>query len=89
MMNDPFVVEQAQHWSAQLTLDGVSPSEIVTGMYLRAFSRPPETGELEQAVAFVETQAEELSAVNQESERRAWADLAHVLMNVKEFIYLK
>ena len=51
----------------------------VARMYEEAFSRPPTAQELAEATAFV---------AQQPDASRAWADLAHVLMNVKEFIFL-
>lgn len=55
-------------------------------MYLAAFSRPPTEHELKDALAFVSTQSQHLGP--SPADERVWADLAHVLFNVKEFIYL-
>ena len=46
-------------------------------MYTSAFGREPDDAELQAALAFVST-----------DERQTWADYAHVLLNVKEFIYI-
>jgi len=85
LMNDPFIVEQTRVWAKRLA--SVSePAERVRQMYLAAFSRPPSEPELQDALAFVSAQAERLGSTS--ADARVWADLGHVLFNVKEFIYL-
>ena len=53
-------------------------------MYLAAFSRPPSAAELAACTEFLEQQG----SLGQASEAALWTDLAHVLINAKEFIYL-
>ena len=85
LMNDPFIVEQSRVWGKRLA--SVSdPAERVRKMYLAAFSRPPADAELKDALAFVSAQAQSLGV--SPTDERVWADLGHVLFNVKEFIYL-
>jgi hypothetical protein len=48
-------------------------------MYQSAYSRPPSAEELAAALAFLD---------GREKDPVAWSDLAHVLFNVKEFIFL-
>jgi hypothetical protein len=55
-------------------------------MYLAAFGRPPEEEELSESLAFVDAQAKAYGALP--DDERVWADLGHVLFNVKNFIYL-
>jgi len=86
LMNDPFVVEQAKLW-AQRTAANSDPAERVRQMYLTAFSRPPASDELAEATAFLAEQRA-LYAADDPTDQRIWADFAHVLFNVKEFIYL-
>ncbi len=86
LMNDPFVVEQAKVWAHGLPREA-SSRERVERMYLAAFSRPPTDLELVEAETFLRDQGE-LYATEDSSDERVWADLAHVLFNVKEFIYL-
>ncbi|MEQ1851646.1 MAG: DUF1553 domain-containing protein, partial [Chthoniobacteraceae bacterium] len=85
LMNDPFVAEQAKLWS-QRTPANTGPSERVRQMYLGAFSRPPTPEELADAHTFLAGQRALYST--KDSAERAWADFAHVLFNVKEFIYV-
>jgi hypothetical protein len=91
LMNDPFVAEQAKVWARRVIAakDADAPAR-VRRMYLEAFARPPTEAELQTATRFLDHHAEVLSI---SPERRAtdeqlWADLAQVLINVKEFTYL-
>jgi hypothetical protein len=86
LMNDPFVVEQAKVWASRLP-SGATARQRVERMYLAAFSRPPTESELADAEDFLREQRA-LYASNDPTDERVWADLAHVLFNVKEFIYL-
>jgi hypothetical protein len=80
LLNDPFVVEQAHRWADRLLAEGPrAPENRIHTMYLAAFGRPPTEAERAEALAFVAGRADD---------PRAWADLGHVLFNVKEFIFL-
>jgi hypothetical protein len=78
LMNNPLVVQQAGAWAERM-LDEPHPDAAsrIRAMYERAFSRPPNNDELVAGLQFVAS-----------NDRQAWADYAHVLMNVKEFIYI-
>jgi hypothetical protein len=54
-------------------------------MYLTAFGRAPDAGELSAALAFLTSQNKQAGGAEN---LRAWSDLCHVLMNVKEFIFI-
>jgi hypothetical protein len=82
LMNDPFVADQARHWARRLLADKKAASESrIRQMYLEAFSREPDARELAAALAFLRDQSQEYGSTDE----RAWADLAHVMFNVKEF----
>jgi hypothetical protein len=87
LMNDPFVVEQAKLWS-QRTATVTDTPQRVRQMYLTAFSRPPTPDEITDANTFLAEQRAIYAAKDPKGDARAWADFAHVLFNVKEFIYL-
>jgi cytochrome c553 len=88
MMNDPFIIEQCRAWAARALAEADhSPEHRVTGLYLAAFSRPPSEAELTDSTDFLADQAK-LYAVGID-DIRPWADLCHVLVNVKEFIFIK
>jgi hypothetical protein len=85
LMNDSFVVEQAHVWAKRLA-SVADPGERVRQMYLAAFSRPPSDTELRDASAFISEQSKRSGKDG--NDERVWADLSHVLFNVKDFIYL-
>lgn len=82
MMNNPLVLEQADLWAKKtLAEPGLTPRQRLDRMYVAALGRPPSEPEATDALTFVE----ELARAN---DPRAWADLAHVLFNLKEFIFV-
>jgi hypothetical protein len=88
MMNSPFVVAEARRWAERVLAEpAASPAERVGRLYLAAFGRPPTSAESADALAFLAEQAARYGAA--ESDPRAWADLCHVLLNVKEFIFVR
>jgi hypothetical protein len=91
LLNDPFVVEQMQVWGRALAKESTGVDERITGMYLRAFARPPDSTELAAAREFLARQAEALGVPADQipGEARLWADLGHALVNVKQFIYIQ
>jgi hypothetical protein len=78
LMNDPFVHGQADLWAKRVIAAKASDAERVRGMYLDAFSRPPTDVELQACVAYL----------GMAPDVRRWADLAHVLINTKEFYFV-
>ena len=86
MLNDPFVVGQAKVW-ADRALQGppIKPAERIAKLYLEAFGRPPTLQEIDAAVAFLGSPSD--SGPPSDLQER-WADLCHVLLNVKEFIFV-
>ncbi len=82
MLNDPFVIQQAELWAKRLPRDATSEQRIAT-MYLQAFARPPLAAEREAALAFLGA-----AGPGAAPGARAWSDLAHALFNTKEFIFI-
>jgi hypothetical protein len=86
MMNNPFVVQQAQVWAKRILSDKEkTPSDRITQMYLTAFGRPPDATEMDAALNFITSHGKPAGEVEA---LRTWSDLCHVLMNVKEFIFI-
>ncbi|NBW85389.1 MAG: DUF1553 domain-containing protein [Planctomycetia bacterium] len=91
LMNDPFPVEQARAW-AEKTLAG--PPQAAEGrigrMYMEAFARRPSAEELATSLRFLQAQVERHGTSLAESPHHlaAWADLAHALINAKEFVFV-
>lgn len=79
LLNDPFVHGQAEVWGKKLAATPGTADERITGMYRTCFARPPKPEELAACRATVE---------GKETDAAAWAELAHTLFNVKEFVYV-
>ena len=89
LMNDPFVTEQAQVWVKKLLTDkNALPEARITRMYEEAFARPPTAEESSAAFDFLASQAREYGLAAAGNDERVWADLGHVIFNVKEFVLL-
>ncbi len=87
MMNNPFVIQQAELWAKRvLATPDRSTEQRVGAMYEAAFGRPPTKAELTAATDFVAEQAKEYGKPDHP---KAWTDLAHVLFNAKEFIFVE
>lgn len=78
LMNDPFVHQQADVWGKRVMAEKGSVEDRVRGMYLDAFSRPPSEREMHACVEHL----------GMTPDQRRWADLAHVLINTKEFYFV-
>ena len=86
LLNDPFVVGQAKLWADRSLREVAGTAgERVESLYLTAFSRPPTAVERDDAIAFLDGQS---ALYGRPDDPRAWADLCHVLINVKEFLYV-
>lgn len=85
LMNNPFVSQQAEVWARRVMTEHPDSGARLRAMYLSAFSREPTAAEIAAAATFL---AEETRSVTPDDPIRPWADLAHVLFNVKEFIFL-
>ncbi len=80
LLNDPFVAGQADVWAKAILAKPGTTAERIDGMYRNAFARSPTTAERAACAEFVK---------GQEKDAKAWADLGHMLFNVKEFIYVR
>jgi hypothetical protein len=91
LMNNSFVIDQANKWAARLIKEQPDPRQRIVQVYQQAFSRIPSEAEIDQGIEFLRLQAKELKLdPNGIAEHHEpWADYCHVLMNVKEFLYLK
>ena len=90
LMNDPFVIEQAQRWAQRLVKENQSTSDRIKTVYLSALGRPVTEQELERAETFLRLQALESGIPEKElnSNAEIWQDFCHVVFNLKEFIYI-
>jgi cytochrome c553 len=86
MLNNPFVIQQAELWAKKVLAAPGTAEARVTEMYATAFGRAPTKDELTAATDFV---AELSKDYGKPDHPKAWADLAHVLFNAKEFIFVE
>jgi hypothetical protein len=78
MMNNEFVAQQAAVWAANVTsLTPADPRERLRLMYRSAFARDADTRETEEVMSYVA------------QHKNPWPDIAHVLFNSPEFLYLR
>jgi len=95
LMNDPLVAGQARLW-AQRVLAGPARSDRdrFDRLYLAAFGRLPSEPEARAGLAFLAGHPRAHSDggdqdAAREARVQAWADLCHVLINTKEFIFVE
>jgi hypothetical protein len=83
LLNNPFVIQQARLF-AERTASVKDDEKRIGTMYELAYGRAATRQEMADAKEFLSEQAKEYG----KADERAWADLAHVLFNVKEFIFV-
>lgn len=74
MMNNEFVAEIARRWAGRVVAEHNDPALRVDAMFDAAYVRLPQEWERREALEF--------------AAKRSWEDLAHVLLNSAEFIYV-
>ncbi|HYP09306.1 MAG TPA: DUF1553 domain-containing protein, partial [Bryobacteraceae bacterium] len=82
MMNNEFIAAQAATWAASVLAGATSPADRIARMYEAAFARRATPDEAASVLAFVDAQ-------KSRPEPAVWADVAHVLFNSPEFIYVQ
>jgi Protein of unknown function (DUF1553)/Protein of unknown function (DUF1549)/Planctomycete cytochrome C len=86
LLNNPFVLQQAEVWARRILGDKeLSVKGRIKRMYETAFARPPSALEVQETLAFVAEQGRRYGSVDDPG---VWIDVAHVLFNVKEFIFV-
>ena len=94
MMNNELVTLGAREWAKQGRASELDSRRRVEKMYVAAFGRLPEDWEVDEVGKFLDGQRAryrnmpEAEAADKLNEQ-VWADLAHVLFNSAEFIYVR
>ncbi len=90
LMNDPFVIDQAKVWASRLLKELSDANARIETMYLLAFARRPTEEERAAALTFLDQQGKELNLAPDDARNhpQTWADLCHVMFNVKEFVFV-
>ncbi|MBK8977989.1 MAG: PSD1 domain-containing protein [Planctomycetes bacterium] len=87
LLNDPFVHDQAQRFATLALTAEADPELRIERMFERALARLPTLAERTKLLRFTLTQAA-LRAVPPD-DPAVWTDLAHALLNLKEFAFLR
>ena len=84
LMNDPFVIGQCKMMGENIFQAKKPKSESVDYLFEMITGKPPSQKAQEKIHAFLETQTKEHGSLSEE----VWADLAHVLINSKGFLFI-
>jgi hypothetical protein len=74
LMNDAFILQQAEHFAERLRAAGRTPREQVTAAYLIALNREPSRTELKKLTAFTKSHGTE--------------NMARLVFNLNEFLFV-
>lgn len=86
LMNDPFVADQAKKWATRILAEPLpDDSARIARMVEAATGRRPDDATAGVLASFLEEQATLYGA----RDERVWSDLAQVLYNQKDFLYLR
>ena len=86
-MNNEFVASEAAKWAAR-ALSERNTTVRLDNMFLRAYGRLPDSTDRAHIADFLGQQAARYPGATAE-DPRVWADLAHVIFNSKEFIFVR
>jgi hypothetical protein len=87
LMNNPLVLEQSRAWASHARSAALPDDrERVVFLYESALGREPSETEVGQSLAFLR---EQRAAYGDSDELAAWTDLCHVLLNLKEFVFIQ
>ena len=92
LLNDPLVAELSRDWGKRVvqqvpTSGSAAIADRVAWMYLSGFGRNPTKQESEAVAVFLSSQALKRNLTTDAPE--LWASFAHVLVNTKEFIFIR
>ena len=90
LLNNEFVLLQAQYFAERVAADvGSDTTRQIEDLYSIALSRRPTPKELESQLAFLQRQREyHVAHASRSADLAALTDLAHVMLNANEFVYI-
>lgn len=93
MMNDPFVIQQAEEMACWITSTIMNTDNRIEIIFSRAFSRLPTVKEKTEAGAILHLLASKYKIDDRDvkavlTNLDIWRDYCHIIFNTKEFIYL-
>ncbi len=92
LMNNEFVASEASKWAARLLGESPDWNTRLETMYLHAYGRAPDASDRKDVREFLSEQARRYGGATPsvtKDDARVWADLAHVIFNSKEFIFVR
>ena len=93
LLNNEFTLKQAGYFADRVwQAAGPNPEKQVTEMYRIALSRDPSASEMRANLEFLKKQTDAAAAktaAGDSAARSALNDLAHVTLNLNEFVYIK
>ena len=84
LLNDPFVIEQCKLMGKNISERQVDESKSLQNLYSTITGKQLTSDTEKKLLAFLESQSTALGTRDQQ----VWADLAHVLINSKSFLFL-
>jgi uncharacterized protein DUF1553 len=91
LLNDPFVIQQAELWAARLVARGDSSiAGRIEHMFMVGLGRPPDRHERDRFVRAAHEFAALHAMANDDiaSGRAVWKEMAQAMFNLKEFVYI-
>ena len=86
MMNNPFIIEQSRVWAENLIAEVGDTEARIRRIHEMAFARIPTELEMAAASRFLRNRARESDGPE---DPRAWADYCHVVLNTREFLFVR
>ncbi|MFN4258073.1 MAG: PSD1 and planctomycete cytochrome C domain-containing protein [Gemmataceae bacterium] len=87
LMNDPFVLEQSRLWAQRALQQEQTPDDRLTTLFTTAFAHPPSAEQRRRIHDFLTAQAQLYGTTPDDP--RVWADLCHMMVNMKEFVFVR
>ena len=84
MLNSPLVHELSAAWGERIAQMPGSTNARIARMFEEAYGRTPSRSEIDRCTAFIDSASQAGG-----SDSAAWGELAHVLLNGKEFLFLR
>jgi hypothetical protein len=84
MLNDPFVIELCNHLGKQIATGSGKDEQKVESLYFQITGKKSTPSVSKKLVSFIDKQTE----LHKVRDFKVWSDLAHVLINSKNFIFL-
>ena len=91
LLNDPFVLQQSEVWADKLIAQtGESVESRIEAMFETGLGRPPTSDERQRFVqaSLQFAELEQVTAADILKNRNVWKNMAHAMLNTKEFIYI-